>query len=98
MPVFRPFKAVRPLKEYAREIAAKPYDVLNSTEARKEAKGHPLSFLHVNKPEIDLEENINLYDPKVYQKGKENLQKLIDIGYLKKDTNENFYIYSCRMD
>ena len=70
MATFKPFKAFRPLPEYAHEVAAKPYDVLNSNEAREEVKGHPLSFLHVGKPEIDLDPSIDLYDARVYEKGK----------------------------
>ena len=97
MAIFRPFKAYRPLPQYAYEVAAKPYDVLNSYEAREEVKGHPLSFLHVGKPEIDLDPNINHYDPKVYEKGKENLLKLINDGILKEDESPYFYVYAQTM-
>jgi uncharacterized protein (DUF1015 family) len=71
---------------------------LNSNEAREEVKGHPLSFLHVGKPEIDLDPSINIYDPKVYEKGKENLWKLINDGILKEDQEPYFYIYAQTMD
>ncbi len=98
MAVFRPFKAYRPTKEHAAEVAAKPYDVLNSEEAREEVKGHPLSFLHVGKPEIDLDPSINLYDPQVYQKGKDNLQKLIKDGVLVEDPENYFYVYAQTMN
>lgn len=97
MAVFRPFKAFRPKPELAAEVAAKPYDVLNSDEAREEAKGHPLSFLHVGKPEIDLDPSIDLYDPRVYEKGKENLQKLIRDGVLVEDIEPYYYIYAQTM-
>ena len=97
MAVFRPFKAYRPTKEHAAEVAAKPYDVLNSAEAREEVKGHPLSFLHVGKPEIDLDPKIDLHDPQVYQKGKDNLNKLIDDGVLAEDPKEYFYVYAQTM-
>jgi len=97
MAVFRPFKAFRPKPELAAEVAAKPYDVLNSDEAREEAKGHPLSFLHVGKPEIDLDPSIDLYDPRVYEKGKENLQKLIRDGVLVEDSEPFYYIYAQTM-
>ncbi len=97
MAVFRPFQAFRPKPELAAEVAAKPYDVLNSDEAREEAKGHPLSFLHVGKPEIDLDPSIDLYDPRVYEKGKENLQKLIRDGVLVKDSEPFYYIYAQTM-
>ncbi len=98
MAVFRPFKAFRPVPEKAADIAAKPYDVLNSDEAREEVKGKPLSFLHVGKPEIDLDPSISLYDPQVYEKGKENLQKLISDGNLVEDAEPYFYLYSQTMD
>lgn len=98
MAVFRPFKAYRPKPEFAAEVAAKPYDVLNSDEAREEAKGHPLSFLHVGKPEIDLDPSISLYDPAVYEKGKENLWKLINDGILIQDEQPFYYVYAQKMD
>lgn len=98
MAVFRPFKAFRPKPEFAGDIASKPYDVLNSEEAREEVKGKPLSFLHVGKPEIDLDPSIDHYDPKVYEKGKENLQKLIKDGYLVEDPEPYLYVYAQTMD
>ncbi|MDP2208900.1 MAG: DUF1015 family protein [Bacteroidota bacterium] len=97
MAILRPFHGWRPLPQYAAEVAAKPYDVLNSEEARKEAEGHPLSFLHVGKPEIDLEPSIHLYDPRVYQKAKENLNKFINEGILQKDQEPYFYLYAQTM-
>lgn len=98
MAVFRPFKAFRPKPEEAGNIAAKPYDVLNSQEAREEVKGKPLSFLHVGKPEVDLEPSIDLYDPRVYQKAKENLHRLIDDGHLVEDSEPCFYVYAQTMN
>lgn len=98
MAVFKPFIAYRPTNEFAKQIASKPYDVLSSEEAREEAKDNPLSFLHVGKPEIDLDPSIDLYDPRVYQKGKENLDKLINQGYLKPDPERYFYVYAQTMD
>lgn len=98
MAVFRPFKAFRPTPELAGEVAAKPYDVLNSEEAREEVVGHPLSFLHVGKPEIDLDPAIDLHDAAVYQKGKENLQKLINDKVLVEDPEPFFYVYAQTMD
>jgi len=97
MAIFRPFKAYRPKPELAAEVAAKPYDVLSSEEARLEAKGHPLSFLHVGKPEIDLDPSIDLYDPRVYEKAKENLQKLIRDEVLLEDPEPYYYIYAQTM-
>lgn len=97
MAQFRPFKAYRPKPEYAAEVASKPYDVLNSEEAREEVKGHPLSFLHVGKPEVDLDPTLDIHDPKVYEKGAENLQKLIRDGILVEDDKPFFYVYAQTM-
>jgi uncharacterized protein (DUF1015 family) len=97
MATVRPFKGFRPLPKYAKDVAARPYDVLNSEEARIEVTGNPISFLHVGKPEIDLPPGTNLYDEKVYQKGKENLQKLISDGILKEDEKPYFYLYAQTM-
>ncbi len=98
MAIFRPFKAFRPKPELAGEVASKPYDVLNSDEAREEVKGHPLSFLHVGKPEVDLDPSIDLHDPAVYKKGKENLAKLINDNVLIQDQDECFYVYAQTMN
>jgi uncharacterized protein (DUF1015 family) len=94
----RPFKGFRPLPELAARVAAKPYDVLNSDEARAEAAGNPVSFLHVGKPEIDLPPGTDLYDERVYQKGKENLRKLIADGILKEDEHPCLYLYAQTMN
>jgi uncharacterized protein (DUF1015 family) len=97
MATLRPFKGYRPLAEYAAKVAARPYDVLNSEEARAEAAGNPLSFLHVGKPEIDLPPNVNLYDERVYLKGKENLDRLIRDGVLRQDPAPCLYVYAQTM-
>jgi uncharacterized protein (DUF1015 family) len=97
MATLRPFKGFRPLPEYAASVAAKPYDVLNSDEARAEAADKPMSFLHVGKPEIDLPRDINLYDERVYLKGKENLDKLIRDGILRQDPTPCLYVYAQTM-
>jgi len=94
----RPFKGFRPVPELAAQVAAKPYDVLNSDEARAEASDQPLSFLHVGKPEIDLPHDISLYDERVYQKAQENLQKLISQGVLREDPRPSFYLYAQTMN
>ena len=93
MVTVRPFKAVRPKKELAEKVAAPPYDVLSSEEARQLASGNPYSFLHVNKPEIDLPPDTHPYDEAVYQKGAENLQRLMEEGVLQQDTEPHFYVY-----
>ena len=94
--VFRPFRGFRPRPELAQDIASPPYDVLNSDEARFMAKGHPLSFLHVVKPEIDLDRSIDLYDDRVYAKGKENLDRTLEHDFIR-DENPCFYLYQQRM-
>ena len=98
MAIFKPFKAFRPKPEIAGLIASKPYDVLNSAEAREEVKGNPLSFLRIGKPEVDLDPNIDHYDKRVYEKGRENLMKLIDEGHLVPDEKDYFYLYSQTMN
>ncbi len=97
MATIQPFKAFRPKAEFAGEVAARPYDVLNSDEAREEVKGHPLSFLHVGKPEVDLDPSIDLHDKRVYEKGKENLQKLISRKVLVEDPAPFLYVYAQTM-
>ena len=78
MSLISPFPALRPAKGRADDVVAPPYDVLNSTEARERAAGKPHSFLHISKPEIDLPEGIDPYDPAVYAKAAENLKKMVD--------------------
>ena len=75
MSVIRPFSALRPKKEYASAVAALPYDVMNSEEAREKVKNLPYSFLHVDKAEIDLPVGTDLYSDAVYAKAAENLKK-----------------------
>ncbi|MBQ8027272.1 MAG: DUF1015 domain-containing protein, partial [Clostridia bacterium] len=98
MAYFRPFRSIRPQKEYADKVAALPYDVMNSAEAREMVKDNPYSFLHVDKAEIDLPEDIYLYDSAVYAKAAENLNKLITDGICKKDETPCFFIYRQIMD
>lgn len=93
MSVIRPFRGLRPKPEYASRVAAPPYDVLNSDEAREMAKGKPYIFLHVNKPEIDLDPSVDHYSPLVYQKGAQNLQKFIADGIIGFDPEPCLYIY-----
>ena len=98
MAIIRSFKAFRPKPEFAGEVAARPYDVLNSDEAREEVKGHPLSFLHVGKPEVDLDPSIDLHDKQVYEKGRENLHKLISKGVMVEDSAPYLYVYAQTMN
>ncbi len=91
------FKGYRPGKENVNKVASRPYDVLNSSEAREEVKGNPWSFLHVVKPEVDLPEDTNLYSEVVYNKGRDNLRKLIEKGYFIEDSTELLYVYGQTM-
>jgi uncharacterized protein (DUF1015 family) len=93
MAQIKPFAALRPRPLLANRICAPPYDVLSSAEARQMARGHPLNFLHVSKPEIDLPENIDPYDAKVYAKGSENFSRMIAEGALQKEDRPCFYFY-----
>lgn len=93
MAVFKSFKAIRPVPDMACEVAALPYDVMNSDEAREKVQGHPYSFLHVDKAEVDLDKSIDLYDEKVYLKARENLDKLVTDGICKADEAPCIYIY-----
>ncbi|HZK10983.1 MAG TPA: DUF1015 family protein, partial [Atribacterota bacterium] len=78
MPMIKPFKAFRPKAELVNKVASPPYDVLNVEEARQLVKDNPFSFLHVNKAEIDLDFSIDHYHRRVYEKARENLNKLIE--------------------
>ena len=93
MACFKPFRAIRPNKEFADKVAALPYDVMNSAEAAQMVKGNPYSFLHVDKAEIDLPADTYLYDPAVYAKAAENLSRLVTDGICKKDDTPCFFIY-----
>ncbi len=97
MAIIHAFKGFRPGKDKVNEVASRPYDVLNSDEAREEVIGNPWSFLHVVKPEVDLPEDIDLHSDPVYNKGKENLQKLISEGSFVQDETERLYIYGQTM-
>ena len=98
MAIFRPFKAVRPIPELASKVAALPYDVMNSKEAREMVVGNPYSFLHVDRAEIDLDPSVDIYDDKVYAKAAENLKKMQIDGTYIQDTNRCYYIYRQIMD
>ena len=93
MSIFKPFKAVRPMPAYAEKVAALPYDVMNSDEAREKVQGNPYSFLHVDKAEIDLPIGTALYDDIVYQTAANNLKSLERDQICKQDKTPCFYIY-----
>ncbi|MDY0002527.1 MAG: DUF1015 domain-containing protein [Polyangia bacterium] len=93
MSLIRPFRGLRPAPGFAKQVAAPPYDVLSSAEARVMAKGNPASFLHVNKPEIDLPEDVSLYDDRVYGQAVTNLRRFIAEGTLVQDPQPWLYLY-----
>jgi uncharacterized protein (DUF1015 family) len=98
MAILKPFKGLRPPAELAALVASRPYDVLNSEEARMEAEGNPYSLLHIIKPEIDLPAGIDEHSPEVYQKAVDNLDLFKSKGWLRKDGSECLYIYAQTMD
>jgi len=89
----RPFRGVRPRKDLAHLVAAPPYDVLTSDEARGLAAGNPYSFLHIGKPEIDLPPGTDIYADAVYAKGRENFDRFLREGTIAQDATRNFYVY-----
>jgi len=93
-----PFQALRPVPELAGQVASRPYDVLDSREAREEAADNPYSFLHITKSEIDLPINIDVHSPEVYEKAKENLQSFIEKGTLIEEDKPCYYIYRLVMN
>ncbi|MCR6546856.1 DUF1015 family protein [Dehalobacterium formicoaceticum] len=98
MAIIKPFKGIRPVPQLANKVAALPYDVMDSQEARLLVKDNPYSFLHVDKAEIDLDPSINPYDQKVYEKARDNLQAMIRSGTLIQDQENHFYIYELVMN
>jgi uncharacterized protein (DUF1015 family) len=91
--IVRPFRGLRPREDLAESIASPPYDVLNSEEARQLAEGNPDSFLHVIKPEIDLDPGIDVHDESVYARGADNLRAMIEDGRMVQDESPAYYIY-----
>lgn len=94
----KPFKGVRPPKSMVEEVVSRPYDVLNSEEARAEAEGNPKSLYHIIKPEIDFAPGFDEHDPAVYDKAVENFNKFQKEGWLVQDDKEKYYIYAQTMD
>jgi uncharacterized protein (DUF1015 family) len=93
MAIVRPFKGLRPHPEMAKEVASPPYDVLTAEEAREMAANNPNSFLRVNKAELEFDDRVDPYSEQVYQRGKQNLQRLIDKGVMIRDEQPSFYLY-----
>ena len=98
MAVFKPFNAIRPQASLAKDVASKPYDVLDSQEAKKEADGNPYSFLRVIKPEIELSSDTDPYSDGVYEKGRENFLKLCHDEVFLRDSQRSFYLYRLTMN
>lgn len=94
----KPFKALRPVPEMAKQVASRPYDVLNSEEAKKEAEGNADSFLHITKAEIDCPVGTDIHSPAVYEKAAGNLQKFIKDDVLVQEEKPCYYIYGLTMD
>lgn len=94
----KPFRGVRPPQELVTKVASRPYDVLNSEEARHEAEGNEKSLYHIIKPEIDFEPGTDEHDPKVYDKAVENFHAFQDKGWLVQDNEDHYYIYAQTMD
>ena len=98
MATIKPFKGVRPPKSLVERIVSRPYDVLNSDEARAEAADNDMSLYHIIKPEIDFPVGTDEHDERVYAKAAENFQKFQDNGWLMQDTNEHYYVYAQTMN
>lgn len=98
MAKIKPFKGIRPPKDLVERIESRPYDVLNSKEAREEAGDNEMSLYHIIKPEIDFGEDVSEYDPRVYQKAADNFKKFMDNGWLVQDDKENYYLYAQTMN
>lgn len=98
MVTITPFKALRPEAQLAKQVASRPYDVLNSKEAKIEAQGNPASFLHITKSEIDLPEDIDIHSQEVYDKAKENLDAFISRNILFRENKACYYIYQLIMN
>lgn len=98
MAIIKPFKGIRPPQELVEQVASRPYDVLNSAEAREEAAGNEKSLYHIIKPEIDFPVGTDEHDECVYQKAAENFQMFQDKGWLVQDSQENYYVYAQTMN
>ena len=97
MAIVKPFKGIRPPKELVEQVESRPYDVLDSEEARAEAGDNEKSLYHIIKPEIDFPLGTSEYDPRVYEKAAENFKKFQDKGWLVQDSREHYYIYAQTM-
>ena len=98
MATIKPFKGLRPPQSLVEKVASRPYDVLNSDEARREAEGNDMSLYHIIRPEIDFPVGTDEHDERVYQKAAENFQLWQDRGWLVQDEEEHYYIYAQTMN
>lgn len=98
MAIISPFRALRPEPQYAKQLASRPYDVLNTNEARSEANGNPYSFLHITKSEIGLPEGTDIHSEQVYLKAKENLDAFVQRGILFRESKPCYYLYQLVMN
>lgn len=98
MAIIKPFKGIRPPKEFVKAVQSRPYDVLSSEEAREEAQGNEKSLYHIIKPEIDFEPGTSEYDTRVYEQAVSNFKKFQEQGWLVQDTTENYYVYAQTMN
>ena len=98
MAVIKPFRGVRPPAHLVEKVASRPYDVLNSDEARTEAAGNPMSLYHIIKPEIDFDPDMDEHDEKVYEKAAQNFLRFKENGWLIQDETERYYVYAQTMN
>ena len=97
MSLIKPFPGLRPAAGRADDVVAPPYDVMNRAEAKAMAAGRPWSFLHISRPEIDLADDVDPYDERVYRKGRENLDRMVAEGVLVRDEKPAYYAYRLTM-
>ena len=96
--IIKPFRGIRPPKQLVEQVSSRPYDVLNSEEARREAAGNEKSLYHIIKPEINFEDGTDEHDPKVYQSAREHFDLFRKEGWLVQDEQEKYYVYAQTMD
>ena len=90
--IIKPFRGIRPPKQLVEQVSSRPYDVLNSEEARREAAGNEKSLYHIIKPEINFEDGTDEHDPKVYQRAREHFDLFQKKGWLVQDEQEKYYV------
>ena len=98
MAIIKPFRGIRPPQDLVERVASRPYDVLNSEEARAEAEGNEMSLYHIIRPEIDFPVGTDEHEEKVYQKAAENFRLFREKGWLVQDAKENYYVYAQTMN